>query len=82
MRNKINLITMSDITEFANICAAVDGRVEIVCGKKGYRINARSILGCLAAMEFDEMWVESDEDIYDKIERFIMIGEDGNMIHE
>ena len=40
------------------------------------------MLGCLAALEFDEMIVDSDVDFYDKIEKFIVIGEDGNYIHE
>lgn len=82
MRNKINLVTMTDITEFVRICEAAEGRIELFCGKKGYRVNARSMLGCLAALEFDEMWVDSDNDIYDKIEKFVVVGEDGNMIHE
>lgn len=82
MRNKINLVTMTDITEFIKICEGIEGRVELICGKKGYRVNARSMLGCLAALEFDELWVESDKDIYSKIEKFIVIGENGNYIHE
>lgn len=82
MRNKINLVTMTDITEFVRICESIEGRVELFCGKKGYRVNARSVLGCIAAIEWNELWVESDEDIYDKIEKWIVIGEDGNMIHE
>lgn len=82
MRNKINLITMTDITDFIKICEGIEGRVELICGKKGYRVNARSMLGCLAALEFDEMIVDSDVDFYDKIEKFVVIGEDGNCIHE
>ena len=82
MRNKINLVTTSDITEFVRICEGIEGTIELFCGKNGYRVNARSMLGCLAALEFDELWVESDKDIYSKIEKFIVIGEDGNYIHE
>lgn len=82
MRNKINLVTMTDIIEFVKICEGIEGRVELFCGKKGYRVNAHSMLGCLAALEFDEMWIDSDKDIYDQIEKFIVVGEDGNYIHE
>lgn len=82
MRNKINLVTMTDITDFVRICESIEGRIELFCGKRGYRVNARSILGCLAALEFDEMWVDSDKDIYSQIEKWIVVGEDGNMIHE
>ena len=57
MRNKINLVTTSDITEFVRICEGIEGKIELFCGKNGYRVNARSMLGCLAALEFDELWV-------------------------
>ena len=82
MRNKINLVTMTDITEFVKICEGIEGRIELFCGKNGYRVNARSMLGCLAALEFDEIRIDSDKDIYDQIEKFIVVGEDGNYIHE
>lgn len=79
---RINLVTTSDITEFTNICQKVDGRVELFCKKTGYRVNGKSLLGCLAAMEFEEVYVDSDKDIYSKIEKFVMNGTDGNYIHE
>ena len=79
---RINLVTTSDITEFTNICQNIDGRVELFCKKNGYRVNGKSLLGCLAAMEFEEVYVDSDEYIYNKIEKFVMNGDDGNYIHE
>ena len=79
---RINLVTTSDITEFTNICQKIDGRVELFCKKTGYRVNGKSLLGCLAAMEFEEVYVDSDKDIYSKIEKFVMNGTDGNYIHE
>ena len=79
---RINLVTTSDITEFTNISQNIDGRVELFCKKNGYRVNGKSLLGCLAAMEFEEVYVDSDEDIYNKIEKFVMNGDDGNYIHE
>jgi hypothetical protein len=79
---RINLITTSDITEFTNICQKIDGRVELFCKKTGYRVNGKSLLGCLAAMEFEEVYVDSDKDIYNKIEKWVMNGNDGNYIHK
>lgn len=79
---RINLVTTSDITEFTNVCQKVDGRVELFCKKTGYRVNGKSLLGCLAAMEFEEVYVDSDKDIYSKIEKWVMNGDDGNYIHE
>ena len=79
---RINLVTTSDITEFTNICQKIDGRVELFCKKTGYRVNGKSLLGCLAAMEFEEVYVDSDTDIYNKIEKWVMNGDDGNYIHK
>ena len=79
---RINLVTTNDITEFTNICQKIDGRVELFCKKTGYRVNGKSLLGCLAAMEFEEVYVDSDTDIYNKIEKWVMNGDDGNYIHE
>lgn len=79
---RINLVTTSDIAEFTNICQKIDGKVELFCKKTGYRVNGKSLLGCLAATEFEEVYVNSDEDIYGKIEKFVMDGTDGNYIHE
>lgn len=80
---RINLVTTSDITEFTNVCQKLDCRVELFCKKTGYRVNGKSLLGCLAAMEFEEVYVDSDNDIYGKIEKWVMTqGDDGNYIHE
>ena len=80
---KINLITTTDMTEFVKACESVDGRVELFCRKSGYRVNAKSMLGALAAMEFSDLYVDSDMDIYSKIEPWVMTqGDDGNYIHE
>jgi hypothetical protein len=79
---RINLITTSDITEFTNICQKIDGKVELFCKKTGYRVSGKSLLGCLAAMEFEEVYVDSDKDIYNKIEKWVMNGNDGNYIHK
>lgn len=82
MKNKINLITMTDLIEFQKICEDTEGKIEVYCGKKGYRTNAKSILGCMAALEYEDMWVESEVDIYSKIQKWVVNGEDGANIHE
>lgn len=83
MRVRINLLGMKDIQEFITICEAEGGKNELVCPRNNYRVNACSVLGCLAAMEWDDLWFESEKDFYDKIEKWIVIGaDDGNYIHE
>lgn len=80
---KINLVTTSDIMNFVKACESVEGRVELFCRNTGYRVNAKSMLGALAAMEFDNLYVDADIDIYSKIEPWVMTqGDDGNYIHK
>lgn len=44
MKNRINLITMTDLIDFQKICEDTEGKIEVYCGKNGYRTNAKSIL--------------------------------------
>ena len=62
---------MTDVTEFVSITTKLPGTI-VVVDNKGMRVNAKSILGMLYAMEFEELWVESDEDIYNAISKFII----------
>ena len=68
-RVKIRLDTMTDATQFVSITTKIPGDV-IVYDNNGMRVNAQSILGMLYALEFEELWCESDEDIRSHIERF------------
>lgn len=68
-RVKINLVTMEDVKNFVKIVSTIPGRISIT-DNSNYICNAKSILGCLAAMEWDEMYVESEEDIYHRLEMF------------
>ena len=72
MRVKIHLETAKDATEFANKMSHIDGRATITDGE-GYCVNAKSILGALYALEFNELWFESDKDLYSEIDKFIVI---------
>lgn len=84
MKNKICLLGMKDIKNFLNIISDLDGKIELFNPKTNYRINARSLLGLImASSEWSgETWIESENDIYDKIEKYVVIGdEDGAYIH-
>lgn len=72
MRVKIHLETAKDATEFANKMSRIDGRATIIDGE-GHCVNAKSILGALYALEFNELWFESDKDLYSEIDKFIVI---------
>lgn len=70
MRNKIYLTGEKDCIAFCNRVNECLGRIELVDGTGRYRVNAKSILGCLlASREWgDEIWLESETDIYSLVD--------------
>ncbi len=70
MRVRINLDTMSSIQKFVNICSSEKGKIYLTDGNE-FTVSARSILGALASLEFEELWCVSENDIYTKIQEFI-----------
>jgi len=53
------------------VACSVPGQVTIT-DKQGLRVNGKSVLGMLYAMEFEELWCESDVEIYHLIEKFLV----------
>lgn len=72
MRVKIRIDTGKDAQEIAKIASGVKGNVTI-SDSSGFIVNAKSILGALYAMEFSELWLSSDEDIYSQIEPYVIL---------
>ena len=72
MRNKIRIDTIQDVNKFVNITSQLEGKITIT-DNAGLAVNAKSVLGALHAMEFEELWIESEKDIYSAIESFIII---------
>ena len=74
MRVKIQLDTVTDIGNFVIAVANATSKNDTVWVKdtKGSCINAKSFLGLVATRDFDEIWCESEKDIYHAIERFII----------
>lgn len=71
MKNKIRLDTMSDVNEFVKIATSVRGNVYLT-DKTDLKVNGKSLLGVMYSLEFEEIWVESDADIYSQISKFII----------
>ncbi|MBR2474373.1 MAG: hypothetical protein IKB51_05030 [Clostridia bacterium] len=72
MKARIELNTMSDVTEFVSIVTGVPGQVYLSDGKH-QQICAKSQLGAiLAKMEWDEIYCVCDEDISGSIVKFII----------
>ena len=72
MKVKIRLETLSDVHRFVKIATAHSGDIHITDGND-LRVSAKSLLGTIYAMEFDNIWCESEEDIYHAIEKFIIV---------
>ena len=71
MKYKIVLDTVSDVTNFVkNVSFAKDATVTVTDGNS-LRVNAKSLMGMLYALEFDELWCESDIEIYEKIRQWV-----------
>lgn len=72
MKVKIRLDTNQDAINFATLAQKLGGDITIT-DNKGLCVNAKSVLGMLYALEFEELWCESSVDIYKRIEKFIII---------
>ena len=72
MKVKIRLDTMRDVQDFVRIATSLHGNIYIT-DDNGLKVSGKSLLGALYALEFDELWCESEEDIYRNIYDFIVI---------
>ena len=70
MRVKIGLETLSDVKEFVNIMTRVKSKAVLVDKDRNFMVNAKSLLGAMYTVEWDEVWLESDEDLYSQIMKF------------
>ena len=68
-KTKIELVGMSDINKFISITTKLPGSIKLTDGGN-YSVNAKSLLGALASMEWDELYCESENDIYTHIVEF------------
>ena len=70
MRAKINIDTLSKINAFVAICSQIDCNINLIDGK-GYCVSAKSLIGAIATMDWSQVFVESDKDIYAYITDFV-----------
>ena len=71
MKNRIRLDTLTDVNKFQQIASKIDVPVHLTDGKN-MRVSAKSMLGALYSMEWEEVWVECDKDIYFQIKDFLL----------
>ncbi len=84
MRNRIYLTGEKDCIAFCNRVNGCLGRIELVDGTGRYRVNAKSVLGCLmASAEWskDGIWIETDpeNDYYEQLHEWIADTADDNV---
>lgn len=68
-RNKIELVTNSDMQEFVKIAAEEPGFVKLIDGND-FCVNGKSLLGALATIEWSSTYCISENDIYSRIRMF------------
>ena len=68
-RTKIELVGMNDINKFVAITSRLPGTIKLTDGEN-YTVNAKSLIGAIASMEWDELYCESEVDIYTHIAEF------------
>ena len=71
MRAKIFMDTIDQAKEIERIAKECDAAVYIKDGT-GLCVNAKSLVGVLHAMEFNELWLESEEDYFIKFKDYIV----------
>ena len=69
MKYQIELGTYNSIVEFVNTVSKLKGEILVKSGK--FCGNGKSLLNMLATVEWNDLWVESDNDIYTHIQKFI-----------
>ena len=71
MRARINIDTLSKINAFVAICAQLDCKVNLIDGE-GYRVSAKSLIGAIATMDWNNVYAECEKDIYTHIREFVV----------
>jgi len=71
MKVQIELDTQTDVMDFVRSVTTVDHDVTVTDGE-GLRVNGKSLMGMLYALEFSELWCECPVDIYQKIQKYVV----------
>lgn len=70
MKAKVNLDTMSKINAFVAVCSRLNCKVDLIDGT-GYRTSAKSLMGVLASMDWNQVFIECERDIYAYVQEFL-----------
>lgn len=70
MKYKIRLDTMSDVNKFVKIATSYPGKIMLTDGDN-FKVSGKSLLGAMYTMEWDNVYCESDNEIYHLIKDFV-----------
>jgi hypothetical protein len=71
MRIKINLDTMATVNRFVSDMTKYKGNVYLTDKDRNFVVSAKSMLGAIYTMEWDEVWCESDDDIFQILNKYM-----------
>lgn len=71
MKYKIELITFKDINDFVKTVERYDFKVKLTDGDS-FCVNAKSLMGAMATVEWDNLYCESEKDIYKDIQKYVV----------
>ncbi len=70
MRIKIRLDTMSEINAFVGDMTKCDANAFLTDKDRNYIVSAKSMLGAVYSMEWDEVWCECDDNIFHIVNKY------------
>lgn len=71
MKAKIRLDTLSNIRDFVNAVSTIGDEVYLTDGND-FTVSAKSILGAMYTIEWNEVYCTCDKDIYNIIRTFVV----------
>ncbi len=71
MRYRIRLDTMTDVNRFVKIAIKNKGKIMLSDGEN-FTVSGKSLLGAMYTMEWDQVFCESENEIYHEIKDFIV----------
>ena len=78
MKYRIRLDTMSDVNKFVKIATKYPGKIMLSDGEN-FPVSGKSLLGAMYTMEWDQVFCESETEIYRLIKDFIVDESDPNI---
>ena len=68
---KIELVTFKDINDFVKVAESHDFKIKLTDGDD-FCVNAKSLMGAMATVEWDNLYCESEKDIYSAISKYVV----------